>query len=378
MVVGRRSRTDEKQLVNQSVDRGLQGIEILTDSVTGLSAGQPFRPVDPAEEAHAHAVPSGLAAALAEDLDGLEDEHPFERVVSSKPITAIDAGVVRLGDTPDGVVGAVRAAAVTHHPDGRTELRTYRPGIFSLTSSNRLRIFHEMGHALGPDDFFVEVNDDGEPVREKVRLGVHDHRLIDRARNFIERLVQRNLCGELENGTLAIDGALTLRTYDTPQLFLRRLHDLCEERDLTLIAVAKKTGLSIRGIDIRLLLDREGGLPGRRRLTSAIRAEMHGRDGHRALGDLYVARFAAGGETYRVDVDPAPGLFSGAALDEFASACLHRNGYPEPLLQAHAFSYFPPPLVAELQAHAVAEHRLILKPEPNLGPVFAPFGGRFK
>jgi hypothetical protein len=77
-----------------------------------------------------------------------------------------------------------------------------------------------------------------------------------------------------------------------------------------------------------------------------------------------------------VDVDPAPGATSASTLDEFVAGCLFRNGYPEPLLQAHAFSYMPPPVVAELQAYAVAKYRLVMRPEPNLAPVFAPFGGR--
>jgi hypothetical protein len=317
-----------------------------------------------------------LLSTVEENVDGLEDEHPFASSSFRRAVTAIDAGVVKLGNTPDGVVGVVRAAAVTRHPDGHLELRTYRPGLFSFTAANRVAVLHHMGRLLGREDFYVKVTD-GHPTDEKVRLGVHDHRLLDRARNFVERLVQRQVCEEQHDADVAIDGALTLRTFDTPQRFLRDLHDLCQDHDLTLVAVAKKTGLSVRGVDIRLLLDRQGGLPGRRRLTASIRAEQK-RGAHRALGDLYVARFAPGSETYRVDVDPAPGFTSAAALDSFAAACLHRNGYPEPLLQAHAFSYMPPPVVAELQAYAIARHQLAIKPEPNLGPVFAPFGGRWK
>jgi hypothetical protein len=354
----------------------LPGVEVLAGTTAALAPGEAFRPTDPFDEAHAQRVPSGLLHTVEEDVDGLEDEHAFAPPTLHRPVTAIDAGVVKLGNTPDGVVGAVRAAAVTRFPDGRLQLRTYRPGLFTFNSKNRLGIFHAMGEALGKADFFVRVAG-GNPKEEKVRLGVHDHRLLDRARNYIERLVQRQICEELSDSDIAIDGALTLRTYDTPQVFLHQLHDVCQDHDLSLVAVAKKTGLAVRGVDIRLLLDREGGLPGRRRLTAAVRAEQ--KDGaHRALGDLYVARFAPGGDTYRVDVDPAPGLTSAAALDAFAAACLHRNGYPEPLLQAHAFSYMPPPVVAELQADAVARHRLVVKPEPNLGPVFAPFGGRWK
>lgn len=354
----------------------LRGIEVLAGTTATLVPGQGFRPTDPFDEAHAQRVPSGLQATVDEDVDGVEEERPFGSPTLRQPVTAIDAGVVKLGNTADGVVGAVRASAVTRYPDGRLELRTYRPGLFVFNRTNRLEVLHGMGQALGRPDFFVRIAGE-RPKEEKVRLGVHDHRLLDRARNYIERLVQRQLCDQLRGGYIAIDGALTLRTFDTPQVFLRQLHETCQDHDLTLVAVSKKTGLSVRGVDIRLLLDREGGLPGRRRLTAAVRAEQ--KDGAlRSLGDLYVTRFAPAGDAYRVDVDPAPGLTSAAALDNFAAACLHRNGYPEPLLQAHAFSYMPPPIVAELQAHAVARYRLAVKPEPNLGPVFAPFGGRWK
>jgi hypothetical protein len=355
---------------------GLPGVEVLMGSVGPLS-GQAFRPTDPIDAAQEHALPTGLRESIVEDLDGLEEERPFGRVTAEQPIAAVDAGVVKLGYTADGVIGAVRAAAVTQRPGGLVDLRVYRPGVFSLNANNRLSLFHAMGTALGREDFYVEVKRDA-PVREKVKVGPHDHRLLDRARNYVERLVQRRELERMDGGTLAIDGALTMRTFDTPGIFMRRLHGVGQEREVNLVAVAKKTGLSIRGVDIRLLLDREGGVPGKRKLTPALRRH-NGSDGaERFLGDLYVARFTPAGETYRVDVDPSPGATSAAGLDEFVAGCLFRNGYPEPLLLAHAFSYMAPPLVAELQAYAVAKYQLVMRPEPNLAPVFAPFGGMYR
>jgi NurA domain-containing protein len=370
---------------------GLPGLDILMGTGQVLEAGMPFRPSAPLEEAQAQHLPSGLRTTLDEDVDGIEAPLPFRPVSACRAITAIDAGVVKLGEIPEGVVGAVRAAAVTHRPDGSRRLLTYRTGTIVLTSRNRLVVFHGMGRALGREDFYVEMKN-GRPVAEKVHMGVHDHRLLDRARNFVERMVQRQVCSEVEDGIVVIDGALTLRTYDTPEIFLRGLENLCHGRRLSLVAVAKKTGLSIRGVDIRLLLDGEGGLPARRRLTRAVKMEASQRtrkngtrasehishQQHRFLGDLYVARFAPRGETYRVDVDAEPGMLSADVLDEFAAGCLHRLGYPEPLIEAHLFSYMQSSVVAELQAHAVVLNRLLLKPEPNLGPVFAPFGGRYK
>jgi NurA domain len=291
--------------------------------------------------------------------------------------------------TRDGLLGAVRAAAFTCYPDGREVLRTYRPGYFVITTDNRLELLHGMGEALGRPDFFVKLDGDGHPKATRgVQYGVHDHRLLDRARNYLERLVQRQVCENVdERSIVLIDGALTLRTWDTPESFVRHLDDLAEERDLSLIGVAKKTGLEVRGVDIRLLLEDDAGLPGRRKLTRALRDQQAERDRARGraasgderwLGDLYVARFAPGGDVYRVDVDPAPGWLSADALDALASSSRFRHGYPEPLLRAHEFSYLSPPLVLELQTHAVIEHELIIVHEPRLRAVFAPFGGRFK
>lgn len=357
---------------------GLSGLDALAPAAEASFVGGRFRPTDPADEAHAQAVPSGLRQSISEDVDGLEDERPLRPINTDRTVVAIDAGVVRLGSTSNGVVVAARGAMVVCGPDRQVSVRTYRPGIFYVDHSNRVELFHQMGLGLGRPDFFVRLDDDGYPTEEKVRLEQLDHRVGDRIRNYLERCIQRQACEDFAGVTLGMDGALTLRTFDTPQVFLRRLHEVAEAQGNSLVAVSKKTGLTIKGTDIRLFLDREGGVPARRKLTSALRAASAHNGAHRALGDLYVARFAPGGETYRVDVDPCPGMTSAAALDEFASACLHRSGYPEPLVLAHAFCYMPPTVVAELQAYAIARYGFEVIPEPKLGPIFAPFGGRWK
>jgi hypothetical protein len=218
--------------------------------------------------------------------------------------------------------------------------------------------------------------EDGRATREKMTLAAHDHRVLDRVRNFVERLVQKRVCDGLTDGIILIDGALTLRTFDTPGSFLRNLACRASERGTSLVGVSKQTGLTVQGRDIRLVLEGEPPRPMRRRLTRAIREEKQ--RGSRILGDLYVCRFTAGGETFRVDVAPAPGQTSEDILDALAASCRFRSGYPEPLIQAHVFSYFTPPSVAQLQAHAAAVYGLVPIHEPQLRPIFAPFGGRYK
>jgi hypothetical protein len=67
------------------------------------------------------------------------------------------------------------------------------------------------------------------------------------------------------------------------------------------VAVAKKNGLAVNGVDITMLLD-DGVRPNRRKITRAVKQKT----GERFMGDLYVAGFAPGGDTYRVDGAPQP------------------------------------------------------------------------
>jgi hypothetical protein len=362
-------------------DDGLDGAHDLIDALAplyttldGIRPGQRFRPTDPTEVAHAQAGLSGLTAAANEDADGMEASEQFGSARTIPTVTAIDAGVVRLGNTEDGMIAAVRGAAITYRADGGVTLKTVRPGLVYVCRDNRLELFHRMGEAFNRPGFFVHLDDDDVPTELKVELGPHDHRTIDRLRNLVERKLQEYVISTAPPGVVLIDGALTLRTFDTPGPYMKRLAETAEERGISLVAVAKKTGLAVNGVDITMLLG-DGARPNRRKITRAVRQQQAG---ERFLGDLYVARFSPGGDTYRVDVAPAAGRFSAHVFDEMYAACRFRNGYPEPLLTAHIHSYMTPPVVAQLQAHAVAAHGLVVKPDINLGPIFAPFGGRYK
>src|SRR5262249_35044396 len=260
---------------------------VLEAAAADTPARRRFTPTDPHDVAHAQATPSGLQTQVAEDADSLGTPEAFASVHAVPPIIAVDAGVVPLGHTEDGQVLAVRAAAAAYYPDGRpSRFILARPGQFYLHRRNRPQVLHSVGQALRRPDFYVKLDEDGSPVEEKVRLGPHAHQLADRMRNLLERKLQEYVIEHAEPGTVVFfDGALTTPTFDTAGSFVGGMAEKANSGGVWIVAIAKRRGLSVRGVDITPLLG-ERGRPTRRKITRAVRAEM----GERFIGDLYVAR----------------------------------------------------------------------------------------
>src|SRR5690606_25964072 len=88
-------------------------------------------------------------------------------------------------------------------------------------------ILYQIGKQLGKPDFFVDLDiadpDNPRPIRVKRGVADDAHQYGDRFRNWLERLVQRIALRYVENGIVLFDGALTLRTRDTPQIYLEQL-----------------------------------------------------------------------------------------------------------------------------------------------------------
>lgn len=298
-------------------------------------------------------------------------------VSNGGPVVAIDCGIVRLGETENGLVIALRASSVID--DGTSSrVKLYRTGPIYLHNRYKLQILHQMGRHLGKPDFFVEL-DQSNPnsIRpEKVKLGVANdaHQYGDRFRNWFERLVQKIASESVENGTILFDGALTLRTRDTPSIFLERLAQAASNKGNALVAISKQSRLQIQGKPIRFWLN---DFPNRvcyRRMSALMMRE----EGERVLGNLYAARFSVLGPTFRMDVKPMSGQSDDEAINQFFSSVLMRGGYPDILVRAHAYSYFTSPDVMQLQAQAGAKYSLTPQGDIELTGIFGPFGGRFK
>jgi hypothetical protein len=293
-------------------------------------------------------------------------------------LAAVDCGIVRLGETENGLVIALRCALVVDSAHGST-VRTYRTGSIYLHNDHKPQILYTMGRHLGKPDLFVEV-DNSDPERPRpvsVKAGVADdsHQFGDRFRNWLERLVQRHAVVSIQNGTVLFDGALTLRTRDTPSSFLEGLASSAALNGNSIVAVSKQSRLQINNRPLQFWLDDVPDVACYRWLTPALNRE--GRE-ERTLGQAYAARFSPLGPVFRMDIKQQVGQTCDDAIGRFFASTQMRSGYPDILVRAHAYSYFTPPDVIQLQAAAGARFSLVPRSDINLTSIFAPFGGRFK
>lgn len=297
--------------------------------------------------------------------------------VFNGPLLAVDCGIARLGETENGLVIALRATIVTIQ-NGVSEISLFRSGPMYLHNGHKLQIMHRMGQHLGKPDHFVELDESDpvnpKPVRLKSGVAYDAHKYGDRFRNWFERLIQKIATTKITNGIILLDGALTLRTLDTPDFFIEQLATSASTQGNAVIAISKQSLLQVQGKPIRFWLDEVLNRPCYRCLTPFMRRE----ENERVLGNVYAARFSAIGPTFRMDVKSVEGQSDDEAINQFWSSALMRGGYPDILVRAHTHSYFTSADVVELQAQAGAKYQLVPRAEIDLSGIFGPFGGRFK
>jgi hypothetical protein len=308
----------------------------------------------------------------------ISDAPTFDFVTGAAvPLAGVDCGIARLGETENGLVIALRATIATE-VDTRSRVTLFRTGPLYLHNLEKDRLLLQMGQHLGKPDLFVELEDpDAQPpVVKRLRAGVAKdaHKYGDRFRNWLERLVQRIAVTSVANGVVMFDGALTLRTIDTPSAYLEELARLASSRGNAIVAISKQSMLQVRGRPLPFCLDDVPGKPCYRLLTGLMKSD----EAERILGNIYAVRFSSLGPTFRMDVKPVEGQMDAEAINMAFSSSLLRGGYPDILVRAHAHSYFTSPDLLQLQAQASAKYALTPRLEPSLTGIFAPFAGRFK
>jgi hypothetical protein len=187
-------------------------------------------------------------------------------------------------------------------------------------------------------------------------------------------MLQLDVVQQLSGGILLVDGALTLRTYNTPGVFLERLGREAARRNSEIIGVSKKSRITVEGTHIGALLDQDPMDAGYRRINTIDSEGIDAEAETRNLGVPFAARFAPGGFTFRVDVTGNSLLQSEeAVLDALYANTQMTLGYPNLLRLAHIHSAFTKDEIISLQVKAAHDYSISMRPPEDLSVIFAPF-----
>ena len=321
--------------------------------------------------------------------DEIPDSVPFAPRPTEErgPVAAVDAGVMRLGESEDGLVIALRGAILVR--DGaRLVTGLVRSGPIFLAWEHEAQLLLLLGQWLGDPGYYVaaERSEGGGYHAGRLKDGVGGRKyLADRFRAGLERYCQRIAAASVKGGTLLLDGSLTLRSRDTPDVYLNQIAYLAGRGGNSIVGLSKKSELVVGGRAIPYWLDDQPAVPCHRALTPVLKWEdsqaPSGRGGRagRILGNVYAARLSALGPTYRMDIKAAPGVEDAAAIHRFYDSAAIYCGYPTLLAWAHAACYVSSADFLALQVQATGEFGLRpRRPAVSLKGAFAPFGGSYK
>ncbi len=306
------------------------------------------------------------------DQGALSPFEPFQPRPGSRPVTAIDAGVIDLGISRTGFALALKAAVVRQDRAGYLSVLTVGPRVKFVAPDNRAELLRYVGLHLTEEGFFVTKSEGG---RLEIKKGATEpNQFKDRLRNFIERMLQLHELRQLQGGILLIDGALTLRTYNTPQRFMELLGEAARKANSDIVGVSKKSRLTVGGVHLGALLDHDGPDAGYREIIRADSASSDAESVRRNLGVPFVARFTPGGYTFRVDVARQSLLINERAV----LGALYANtqmtlGYPNLLRLAHIHAAFTKAEIIALQVQAAHDYQVHLRPSEDLSVIFSPF-----
>lgn len=326
------------------------------------------------------------------DLSKFGATNPFEAETTNvepvrRLVIAVDCGIVHLGEfVGGGIAFAIRGSAVCLMPDEVVVLR-YNTGPLLVDSRNCVPIFRYIGHRLGDETLYLVRLDNGELVPDPGVLG-NINQIQDRCRNFVERMIQEEALGILVSngrGLLLLDGALPAGTYDTPAAYLKQMLDTAATNKVDVIAVSKKSNISVAGKPITALFDDQPTFVGYIPLQEALERERekYVKEGRARTvsaitmaDELYAVRFGLGppAMAFRVDVRSSISSTPVEVLNNAVAQCPIHGCYPRPLIEAHQFSSFLFQDVQLLTADVVVRTGARPREDPSMGWMFQPFG----
>lgn len=285
--------------------------------------------------------------------EGLENPIPIEPLYEETVIAAVDASSVKVGETSNGIICAIRGAVVWREK-GEISFVRCGPLLFHVTNF----VMESLHEGKAEPNFGLKF-----PVSAVSRL-----------RNLLERSLQESACRRFEGAVLLFDGSLTAGTPDNPSKNLARILSAARRRGNSVLAISKATRITLSGINASRLL-KDAKAPCLLDIDRNVKASFPNHP-VQLLGKVYVAKLSARGFAFRLDVDG--GLPSNKALESVGKLVANdvvEQGYPDTLRLAHILSSFTASEVIGIQGFLSKNFGLQMFPKVNLRKIlFGPFG----
>ena len=273
-------------------------------------------------------------------------------------VAAVDSSTIKIGETNEGIVVAVRGATVWK------QNRFYRytrlgPFIFHVTESNQRELYGSLEKAY----FHISGSTKQQFAPTMLQMPT-------RIASLLERWMQSALAKSASNSLILFDGSLTSGTIDTPLQRMKEILDSARKRGNVVLAFSKATNMRVNGYLITEQLPENE--PPYLLETSNLRPKPP----TVLLGDVYVARLAKARIAFRLDIDSAvPGASRVEAVEKLIGNDLYFQSYPESLRLAHILCTFTANEVLAMQHFAARKHGIHMVNRPDMHRLlFGPFG----
>jgi len=277
------------------------------------------------------------------------------------PVVAVDVSSIRIGETSEGMLCALRGAVVSAAAD-RYYYSRCGPLAFHLTESTISSVFEKLG-------FPSVISPSSPPLAIKV---------LGRLRNALERWIQRSICHSFTNSLILLDGSLTTGTPDNPSKPVEKMLENARKNGDAVLALSKSTKLRIMGNEITQLTKSISSAC-LLEVDSAIRRQFPSYP-VQLLGRIFVAKLHRKGFSFRLDVDrelsPECTIES---VRRLLGSDIVSQGYPETLRLAHILSTFTANEVIAIQRFLLQKFGIRAEPSPNLRrSLFGPYGSSWE
>jgi hypothetical protein len=366
---GMKGLTNLDAIVDQVVENARQSAVVIGRRLAPSFWGPP-RVVDEQEERVAAEEAVQVDAAKLKDV-------PFEPMEDDlRSVVGVDGGQRYCGELEDagGIVGAVKAAAVTTVKVDEALFQVDKRHCFTL-GPYLLPFLWDNDRYIGTYNRLL-VGLFGE-YGVKPLQGVSKDKLIDRARNLIEKFAQLKAIQRIRDAIVVFDGATTLDTVDTPRPVMTAILQAAADNDNVIVGVSKNSSLRVG--NQRLLETIPPFPPGARLKDCHLGIPDKLRD--RIAGRVFAARFTEFGRVFRLDTIPADDR--GNAEAHYTTARLflssdlfsRASGYPNSVALADMESNLAGGACEQiLRARALQEFKITMAPRVSMVEKLRRFG----